>query len=94
MELLQQKYETLQQSYEAILRDVAEKDKLIESLSDQNQKLQSQIDSFDTTLSTTDSLESGCSKESDYGKNLDIIAECVTNDEYKVCQSNGEYNQK
>jgi len=83
---IQTKYEALQRSHDALLHDVAEKDKLIESLCRENQRLQSQVDSFETTLSSADSLESASSKDSDYGRNLGMVAHCVTSDELKFME--------
>lgn len=89
MDTLQIKYDALQQSYDALRSDLKIKDKLIDNLAEQNKKLQATIDQYETNSSNNDSLDSGSSKNTNnniYDKNLQIINESVTDDEFKFMQ--------
>ena len=85
MDMLQTKYDALQQSYDALRADLKQKDKIIDTLQEQNKKLQTMIENS----SNNDSLDSGSSKNTAnniYEKNLEIINESVTEDEYKFME--------
>merc|ERR1712154_106372 len=49
-------------------------------------KLQSIIETYDTSLGSNDSLDSGATPKNIYEKNLEIINEAVTDDEYKFME--------
>lgn len=87
--MLQIKYEALQQSYEALRNDLKQKEKIILSLKEKNNKLQRMVEVCHEThcnQNDQDSLDSGSSKHTAHDKNLQIVHEAVTDDEYKFME--------
>eukprot|EP01083_Nonionella_stella_P201417 736913_1 len=85
LDSLQIKYDALQTSYESLLNDLKRKGRIIDSLKEQNGKFQSIIETYETNSNHTDSIDSGSTKNI-YEKNLEIISESVTEDEYKFME--------